>query len=100
MTRNEILTLAIKSGKVRFDEEICNNFDWRDFDDEKFSYYLKRAGISYNLPKGLLRNNVNRIYAVILFANKAKNAGIATLRRVFLTQLASKRTSRNVQVIS
>lgn len=43
---------------------------------------------------------MKRIYAVILFANKAKNAGIATLRRVFLTQLASKRTSRNVQVIS
>ena len=57
MTRNEILTLAIKSGKVRFDEQICNNFDWKDFDDEKFTYYLKRAGISYNLPKDeILRN--------------------------------------------
>ncbi len=51
MTRNEILTLAIKSGKVRFDEQICSNFDWKDFDDEKFTYYLKLAGISYNLPK-------------------------------------------------
>jgi ATP-dependent DNA helicase RecG len=57
MTRNEILSLAIKSGKVRFDEQICPNFDWKDFDDEKFTYYLKLAGISYNLPKEeILRN--------------------------------------------
>ena len=57
MTRNEILSLAIKSGKVRFDEQICSNFDWKDFDEEKFVYYLKLAGISYNLPKEeVLRN--------------------------------------------
>lgn len=57
MTRNEILSLAIKSGNVRFDEQICTNFDWKDFDDEKFIYYLKRAGVSYNLPKEeILRN--------------------------------------------
>ena len=57
MTRNEILSLAIKSGKVRYDEQICYNFDWKDFDDEKFSYYLKLAGISYNMPKeDILRN--------------------------------------------
>ena len=48
MTRNEILSLAIKSGKVRFDEQICSNFDWKDFDEEKFTYYLKLAGISSN----------------------------------------------------
>jgi len=37
MTRNEILALAIKSGKVRYDEQICSKFDWKDFDDEKFT---------------------------------------------------------------
>jgi len=51
MTRNEILTLAIKSGKVRFDDQICSNFQWKDFDDEKLGYYLKLFRISYNLPK-------------------------------------------------
>ncbi len=57
MTRNEILSLALKSGKVRFDEQICTNFNWKDFDDEKFTHYLKLSGISYNLPKEeLLRN--------------------------------------------
>lgn len=58
MTRNEILTLAIKTGKVRFDEQICANFDWKDFDDEKFTYYLKLSGISYNLPKEEILQNL------------------------------------------
>jgi ATP-dependent DNA helicase RecG len=57
MSRDEILTLAIKSGKVRYDEQICNNFDWKDFDYEKFEYYLKIAGIANNLPKeDILKN--------------------------------------------
>lgn len=58
MTRNEILTLAIKSGKVRYDEQICNNFDWKDFDDDKFTYYLKLAGISNNLPREEILKNL------------------------------------------
>ncbi|MCF6358451.1 MAG: putative DNA binding domain-containing protein [Draconibacterium sp.] len=57
MSRDEILALAIKSGKVRYDEQICNNFEWKDFDNEKFEYYLKIAGISNNLPKkDILKN--------------------------------------------
>ena len=35
-----------------------------------------------------------------MFVNKAKNTGIATLWRVFLTKLASKRTRLNVSFIS
>ena len=57
MKRDEILQLAIKGGKIRFDEQICTYFDWNDFDDEKFQYYLKLAKISYNLDRDeLLRN--------------------------------------------
>jgi len=57
MTRDEILSLAIKSGKIRFDEQICAKFKWKDFDDEKFNHYLKLSGISYNLPqKEILKN--------------------------------------------
>ena len=57
MKRDDILKLAIKEGKIRFDEQICENFDWNDFDDEKFEYYLKLAGISNNLSREeLLRN--------------------------------------------
>ena len=51
MSRDEVLTLAIKSGKIRFDEQICNNFEWKDFDNEKFEYYLTLAKVSNNLPK-------------------------------------------------
>ncbi len=58
MTRGEILALAIKSGKIRYDEQICNNFDWKDFDNEKFKYYLKLAGISNNLPKEEILKNL------------------------------------------
>lgn len=49
MNRDEILSLAIKTGKIRYDEQICGDFDWKDFDEEKFEYYLKLAGISNNM---------------------------------------------------
>jgi len=51
MKRDEILALAIKTGKIRFDEQICENFEWKDFDNEKFEYYLKLANISNNLQE-------------------------------------------------
>jgi len=51
MKRDEILRLAIKTGKIRFDEQICTTFSWKDFDEDKFEYYLKIAGISYNMPR-------------------------------------------------
>jgi len=57
MSRDEILALAIKTGKIRYDEQICTDFDWKDFDDEKFEYYLKLARISNNLSREeILRN--------------------------------------------
>jgi ATP-dependent DNA helicase RecG len=71
MTRNEILSLAIKSGKVRFDEQICDNFDWKDFDEEKFTYYLKLAKISYNGPKEEILRNIR-----VLTDDGITNAGV------------------------
>ena len=71
MTRNDILSLAIKTGKVRYDEQVCSNFDWKDFDEEKFEYYLKLAGISYNLPKEELLRNLR-----VLTNEGFTNAGI------------------------
>jgi len=35
MNRDEIPALVIKTGKIRYDEQICTDFDWKDFDDEK-----------------------------------------------------------------
>ena len=71
MSRDEILSLSIKSGKVRFDEQICVTFDWKDFDDEKFTYYLKLAGISYNLPKEEILQNLR-----VLTDDGMTNAGV------------------------
>jgi hypothetical protein len=48
----------------------------------------------------LFINKAYRIGEVILFVNKAKNTGIATLWRVFLKKLTSKRTRLNVMFIS
>ena len=48
----------------------------------------------------MLRNKFSESGEVILFGNEAKNAGIAELRRGFLTKLTGKRTSINGVVIS
>ncbi|MCK5521045.1 MAG: putative DNA binding domain-containing protein [Candidatus Marinimicrobia bacterium] len=71
MSRDEILTLAIKSGKIRYDEQICTNFDWHDFDDEKFEYFLKLAKISNNLPRKEILKNLR-----VLTKDGMTNAGV------------------------
>lgn len=71
MSRDEILALAIKTGKIRYDEQICTDFDWKDFDDEKFEYYLKLAGISNNMPREEILRNLR-----VLTADGITNAGV------------------------
>ena len=71
MRRDEILGLAIKSGKIRYDEQICTEFDWKDFDDEKYNYYLKLAHISNNLPKEEILTNLR-----VLATGGMTNAGV------------------------
>ncbi|MCK4347702.1 MAG: HTH domain-containing protein, partial [Thermoplasmatales archaeon] len=57
LTRDEILRFSIRENKIRFDEQICKNFVFDDFDDEKFEYYLKLASISKTLStKDILRS--------------------------------------------
>jgi len=51
LSRDEIIQFCIFENKIRFDEQICENFDFSDFDDEKFEYYLKLAHISKNLER-------------------------------------------------
>jgi len=51
LSRDEIIQFCIYENKIRFDEQICKNFDFSDFDDEKFEYYLKLARISRNLKR-------------------------------------------------
>jgi len=58
MNRDEILSFAIKTGKISYDEQICADFDWKDFDDEKFEYYLKLAQISNNMSREEILKNL------------------------------------------
>ena len=71
LKRDEILSFAIKSGKIRFDEQICENFDWKDFDDDKFQYYLKLAQISGVLGSKDILMNLN-----LLRKEGVTNAGV------------------------
>jgi len=71
MSRDEVLALAIKSGKIRFDEQICSSFEWKDFDNEKFEYYLKLANISNNMPKEEILRNLR-----VLTNEGLTNAGV------------------------
>jgi ATP-dependent DNA helicase RecG len=57
LKRDKILEFSINENKIRFDEQICPDFNFKDFDDEKFEYYLKLAGITKILDKeSFLRN--------------------------------------------
>ncbi len=52
MLRNEILDFATGEGKIRFDEQIKNDFEFpSDFDEKKLDKYLKLAKITKNLNK-------------------------------------------------
>ncbi|MCP5051969.1 MAG: transcriptional regulator [bacterium] len=57
LKRDRILQFNINEGRIRFDEQICQDFDFKDFDDDKFEYYLQLAGITKILDKkSFLRN--------------------------------------------
>lgn len=71
MSRDEIISLAIKTGKIRYDEQICAHFEWKDFDDEKFEYYLKLARISNTIPKEEVLKNLR-----VLTNDGMTNAGV------------------------
>lgn len=51
LSRDEILRFAIQEGRVRYDEQINTRFDFKeDFDERRFSEFLKRSKITVNLP--------------------------------------------------
>jgi len=71
MSRDQIIELSIKSGKVRFDEQIYSDFNFKDFDDDKFNYYLKLARISNNIGKKEILKNLK-----VLTKGGMTNAGV------------------------
>ena len=71
LKRDKILEFSINENKIRFDEQICPGFDFKDFDDEKFEYYLKLAGITKILDKESFLRNLK-----VLNEKGMTNAGI------------------------
>ncbi len=77
LKRDEIFSFGIKAGKVRFDEQICENFVWDDFDEDKFYYYLELAKISNVMNHKVILKNLNLLTdkgftnaGVLFFAKK------------------------------
>ncbi|MCK4763310.1 MAG: putative DNA binding domain-containing protein, partial [Candidatus Aminicenantes bacterium] len=71
LKRDKILDFCIKENKIRFDELVCPDFDFKDFDDDKFEYYLLLAGVT----KILGRDNILRNLKIL--NNKGmSNAGV------------------------
>lgn len=60
LSRDEILKIAIKERKLRYDEEINTDFNFNnDFDEKRFSKFLEDAGITSNLPYQNIMANIN-----------------------------------------
>ena len=51
LSRDEVFSMGICSGRLRFDEQVCGAFDSSlDIDEEKVSAYLRAAGLNPTLP--------------------------------------------------
>ena len=76
LSRDEIIDFSIAQGKIRFDEQINDSFNFTiDFDEEKLDQYLKMAGLTKNLPLQDILINLK----VAKMANnelKLNNAGV------------------------
>ena len=82
MSRDEILDFAIGEGKIKFDSQINQKFDFKkDFDEEKFLEFLREINISkvisvkeilINLSLGIIRNKKFRLNnaGILLFAKE------------------------------
>jgi len=58
MSREQILSLAVDEGRIKFDSQINNEFDFKkDFNENKLDDYLKLTGIKKNIDvKDILFN--------------------------------------------
>ena len=76
LSRDEILSFSIEEGKIRFDEQINEDFNFEtDFDEPKLNQYLKLAGLTKNLPA---KDILLTLKVAKLVKNKLKfnNAGV------------------------
>jgi len=51
LSRDEIIEFSIGEGKIKFDEQINENFKFpEDFDEDKLNQYMELAGLTKNIP--------------------------------------------------
>ena len=76
LSRDEVFSMGICSGRLRFDEQVCGTFDClSDIDKEKVSAYLHSAGLSATLSLAEMLTNLE----VLSSANEKPmmtNAGV------------------------
>jgi ATP-dependent DNA helicase RecG len=82
LKRDEIIEFSISEGKIRFDEQIKNNFNFpADFDENKLNKYLELAKITKNISKEQILINLG----VAVKENektKLNNAGVLFFAKV------------------
>lgn len=98
LSRDEILAFAISQGKVRFDEQICDGFD---FDENKFDKFVENIGVAKTISKknilinlGLAKPSDNTYImnnAALLFFGKNISLKI---RQNFITCVLYKGTNK------
>jgi ATP-dependent DNA helicase RecG len=71
LSRDKILEFSIKENKIRFDEQICPDFDFKDFDEDKFEQYLTIANITKVLDRDIILKNLK-----VLNESGITNAGV------------------------
>ena len=71
MKRDEIIDFIMQGGKLRFDDQLNEGFDFKDIDDGLLGNYLQRMGVHYqNYNRKILFN------LGVYDKNKINNAGI------------------------
>ena len=76
LSRDEIIDFSIAQGKIRFDEQINDSFNFTiDFDEEKLDQYLKMAGLTKNLPLQDILINL-KVAKMVNNELKLNNAGV------------------------
>ena len=76
LSRDEILDFSIQEGKIKFDEPINSDFNFKeDFDERKLEDYLKLAGLTKNISVQDILLNL-KVAKLINKEIKFNNAGI------------------------
>ena len=76
LSRDEILDFSIQEGKIKFDEQLNDAFNFKeDFDEKKLDKYLGMTKLTRNIPIENILSTLN-VVKIIKGETKFNNAGI------------------------